>query len=181
MFDSVLIFSALALILGLILGYAAYKFKVKGNPLVDQIDSILPQLQCGQCNYPGCRPYAEAIASEEAIINQCPPGGQEVVDDLAELLNIETMPLNAEEFGETKPKRVALIDEPICIGCTLCIQICPVDAIVGATKTMTTIIADECTGCDLCPPVCPVDCISMVEVKPTLDAYVPNVAEIAHA
>ena len=91
------------------------------------------------------------------------------------------MPLNAEEFGETQPKRVALIDEPICIGCTLCIQICPVDAIVGATKTMTTIITDECTGCDLCPPVCPVDCISMVEVKPTLDAYVPNVAEIAHA
>lgn len=181
MFDSVLIFSALSLILGLILGYAAYKFKVKGNPLVDQIDVILPQLQCGQCNYPGCRPYAEAIASEEAIINQCPPGGQEVVDDLAELLNIETMPLNAEEFGETQPKRVALIDEPICIGCTLCIQICPVDAIVGATKTMTTIIADECTGCDLCPPVCPVDCISMVEIKPLLGAYVPNVAEIAHA
>ena len=83
MFDSVLIFSALSLILGLILGYAAYKFKVKGNPLVDQIDVILPQLQCGQCNYPGCRPYAEAIASEEAKINQCPPGGQEVVDDLA--------------------------------------------------------------------------------------------------
>ncbi len=180
MLDSVFIFSALALGLGLVLGYAAIKFKVEGNPLVDQIDSILPQTQCGQCNYPGCRPYAEAIASGEAPINQCPPGGQEGVDALAEFLGVETLPLN-EENGETQPEHVVYIDEKICIGCTLCIQACPVDAIVGASKLMTTIIADECTGCDLCIPVCPVDCIYVLEVVPTLSTYVPDVAEIAHA
>jgi len=178
--DSVFIFSALALGLGLVLGYAAIKFKVEGNPLVDQIDAILPQTQCGQCNYPGCRPYAEAIASGEAPINQCPPGGQEGVDALAEFLGVETLPLN-EENGETQPEHVVYIDEQICIGCTLCIQACPVDAIVGASKLMTTIIADECTGCDLCIPVCPVDCIYVLEVIPTLSTYVPDVAEIAHA
>jgi electron transport complex protein RnfB len=178
--DSVLIFSALALGLGLVLGYAAIKFKVEGNPLVDQIDAILPQTQCGQCNYPGCRPYAEAIASGEAPINQCPPGGQEGVDALADFLGVETLPLN-EENGETQPEHVVYIDEQVCIGCTLCIQACPVDAIVGASKLMTTIIADECTGCDLCIPVCPVDCIHVLEVAPTLSTYVPDVTEIAHA
>jgi len=178
--DSVFIFSALALGLGLVLGYAAIKFKVKGNPLVDQIDAILPQTQCGQCNYPGCRPYAEAIASGEAPINQCPPGGQEGVDALADFLGVETLPLNKEN-GETQPEHVVYIDEQVCIGCTLCIQACPVDAIVGASKLMTTIIADECTGCDLCIPVCPVDCIHVLEVAPTLSTYVPDVAEIAHA
>lgn len=180
MFDSVLIFSTLALGLGLILGYAAIKFKVKGNPLVDQIDAILPQTQCGQCNYPGCRPYAEAIASGEAPINQCPPGGQEGVDALASFLDVETLALNKEN-GETQPKHVVYIDEEVCIGCTLCIQACPVDAFVGASKVMTTVIADECTGCDLCIPVCPVDCIHVLEITPTLNTYVPNVTEISHA
>ena len=178
--ESILIFSLLSLGLGLILGYAAIEFKVVGNPLVDQIDSILPQTQCGQCNYPGCRPYAEAIAKGEAPINQCPPGGQEGVDALAALLNVDTLPLN-EEHGETKPQRVAIIDEAVCIGCTLCIQACPVDAIVGASKVMTTVIAKECTGCDLCLPVCPVDCIDMVEVTPNFDSFVPQVVEVGHA
>jgi len=180
MFDSVFIFSTLALGLGLILGYAAIKFKVKGNPLVDQIDAILPQTQCGQCNYPGCRPYAEAIASGEAPINQCPPGGQEGVDALANFLDVETLPLNKEN-GETQPDHVVYVDEQVCIGCTLCIQACPVDAFVGASKVMTTVIADECTGCDLCIPVCPVDCIHVLEITPTLSTYVPDVAEISHA
>jgi electron transport complex protein RnfB len=178
--DSIFIFSALALSLGLILGYAAVKFKVKGNPLVDQIDAILPQTQCGQCDYPGCRPYAEAIASGEAQINQCPPGGQEGVDALAEFLGVETLSLDATH-GETQPEHVVFVDEQICIGCTLCIQACPVDAFVGASKVMTTVIADECTGCDLCIPVCPVDCIHVLEVQPTLNTYVPDLSEVAHA
>jgi len=179
-FESVVIFSLLTLALGLVLGYAASRFKVEGNPLVDQIDAILPQTQCGQCDYPGCRPYATAIANGEAPINQCPPGGQEGVDALAALLDVETLTLN-EEHGETQPDHVVYVDEQVCIGCTLCIQACPVDAFVGASKVMTTVIADECTGCDLCIPVCPVDCIHILEITPTLGTYVPDVAEIAHA
>ncbi len=180
MFEATSILSLLALLLGLGLGYAAIRYRVEGNPLVDQIDAILPQTQCGQCDFPGCRPYAEAIAKGEAEINQCPPGGQEGVDALAELLNVETMPLN-EEHGEPEPKRVAVVDEVVCIGCTLCIQACPVDAFVGSTKVMTTVIAQECTGCDLCIPVCPVDCIEMVEIKTTVRNYIPDIAELAHA
>jgi electron transport complex protein RnfB len=138
--------------------------KVKGSPLVDQIDAILPQTQCNQCDFQGCRPYAEAIENGNAEINQCPPGGQEGVDALAELLGVEPLLLN-EEHGETKPKRIALVNEKVCIGCTLCIKACPVDAFVGSSKVMTQVIAEECTGCDLCLPVCPVDCIEMIEVK----------------
>ncbi len=167
----------MALSLGLILGYAAVKFKVKGNPLVDQIDAILPQTQCGQCDYPGCRPYAIAIASGEAAINQCPPGGQEGVDALAKLLNVETLPLN-DTYGETKPEHVAFVDETLCIGCTLCIQACPVDAFLGAPKMMTTVIEDECTGCDLCIPVCPVDCIHIKIIPSTLTAFASNIDEV---
>ncbi len=178
MLEQVLIFSLLALVLGLILGYGAIRFRVDGNPLVEQIDAILPQTQCGQCNYPGCKPYAEAIASGEAQINQCPPGGQEGADALAELLGVETLELNAEH-GETKADHVVYVDEQTCIGCTLCIQACPVDAFVGSSKVMTTVIAKECTGCDLCLPVCPVDCIYIRELKPTLGTYVPDLQEIA--
>ncbi|MBC8494332.1 MAG: electron transport complex subunit RsxB [Candidatus Thioglobus sp.] len=179
MVESVVIFSLLTLALGLVLGYAAIRFKVDGNPLVDQIDSILPQTQCGQCDFPGCRPYAEALAKGEAQINQCPPGGQEGADALAELLDVEPLELNAEH-GETKPDHVVYVDEKLCIGCTLCIQACPVDAFVGSSKVMTTVIARECTGCDLCIPVCPVDCIYVRELTPTLGTYVPDLQEIAH-
>ena len=145
------------------LGYAA---KSNGGPLVDQIDAVLPQTQCAQCDYPGCRPYAEAIASGDAKVNQCPPGGQEGADALAELMGSKSILLD-ETHGETKPKRVALVDENACIGCTLCIKACPVDAFVGSSKVMTQVIAKECTGCDLCLPVCPVDCIEMIELQPT--------------
>ena len=179
MIEAIIVFSIFALLLGLVLGFSAKKFKVKGNPLVEQINSILPQTQCGQCTYAGCKPYAEAIATGEAKINQCPPGGQEGVDALAELLNVDTLPLN-EEHGETKPKHVVEIDEELCIGCTLCIQACPVDAILGASKVMTTVIARECTGCDLCIPVCPVDCIYLIDLKPSMDEYVPNMEKVTN-
>lgn len=164
MLVAILSLSALGVVFGLVLGYAAIRYKVEGDPLIDKIDALLPQTQCGQCTFPGCRPYATAIAKGEADINQCPPGGETTIIALADLLGKEPKPLNPEN-GMEKPKRVALIDELTCIGCTLCIQACPVDAIVGAAKLMHTVIAAECTGCDLCLPPCPVDCIAMVEVK----------------
>lgn len=132
------------------------------SPSADAIDALLPQTQCQQCGYRGCHPYAEAIAAGRAGINQCPPGGEETIRDLAALLGVPFQPL-APEFGVTKPPAVAVIDEQACIGCTLCIQACPVDAIAGAAKVMHTVIARECTGCELCIPPCPVDCISMAE------------------
>ncbi len=164
MLDAILALCALALIFGLILGFAAIRFKVEGDPLVEQIDALLPQTQCGQCGFPGCRPYAEAIANETVEINQCPPGGETTIHALADLLDREPLPLNPEN-GVEAIKTVAFIDEQVCIGCTLCIQACPVDAILGAAKQMHTVIESECTGCDLCLPPCPVDCIEMVEIK----------------
>ena len=156
-----------AVVLGAALGFASIKFKVEGDPLVEKIEAILPQTQCGQCSYPGCKPYAEAIAKGEAEINLCPPGGIEGVQRLADLLGREVKPLDAEE----KPKAVAFIDEQTCIGCTLCIQACPVDAIVGAAKQMHTIVADLCTGCELCVPPCPVECISMPTITENIDNW----------
>lgn len=163
MLTALIVMLGLALFLGLVLGYSAIRFRVEGSPLVQKIDAILPQTQCGQCGFPGCKPYATAIAAGEADINQCPPGGEAGMRKLAELLGVDPKPLNAEH-GEPKPKSLALIDENICIGCTLCIQACPVDAILGAAKHMHTVIAQECTGCELCLPPCPVDCIKMVPV-----------------
>lgn len=145
---------------GLLLGYFAQKFKTEGDPLAEKIEKILPQTQCGQCGFAGCKPYAQAIAKGEADINRCPPGGQEGVDKLAELLGVESKSLD-EELGEEKPPQVAFIIEEWCIGCTRCIKACPVDAILGSNQKMHTIIADECTGCELCVAPCPVDCIIM--------------------
>src|SRR5262245_61826495 len=110
----------------------------------DEIDALLPQTQCRQCGYPGCRPYAQAIAKGRAGINQCPPGGEDTIQALAALLGRPVVPL-APEFGVVKPPMVAVIDEAVCIGCTLCIQACPVDAIAGAARLMHTVIAGECT------------------------------------
>lgn len=158
----------LSLIFGAILGFAAVRFRVKGNPIAEQINAILPQTQCGQCGYPGCKPYAEAIAAGDKI-NKCPPGGESTIQALAELLGVEAEPLDAVE-GE-KPEMVAFIREAECIGCTKCIQACPVDAILGAARQMHTVIASECTGCDLCVEPCPVDCIDMIPVTSSLQNW----------
>jgi len=131
--------------------------------LADQVDALLPQTQCTKCGYPACRPYAEAIARGEAQINQCPPGGAEGITKLAALLGRDVLPLNPAN-GAERERMAALIDESLCIGCTLCIQACPVDAIVGAPKLMHTVLLQHCTGCDLCIPPCPMDCIAMVEL-----------------
>lgn len=170
MISAVVVLGVLAGIFGLILGFAAIRFKVEGDPLVDQIDALLPQTQCGQCGYPGCKPYAQAIANDEADINQCPPGGETTIIALADLLDREPKPLNPENGAESE-KTVVYIDEQTCIGCTLCIQACPIDAIVGAAKQMHTVITEECTGCDLCIPPCPVECIHIIPVKQSLETW----------
>jgi electron transport complex protein RnfB len=164
---AILPLAGLALAFGALLGFAAIKFKMEGNPVVDSINNLLPQTQCGQCGHPGCKPYAEAIAAGEADINQCPPGGEDTIQALADLLGVEAKPLDAEE----KPPAVAFIREEECIGCTLCIKACPVDAILGAPKLMHTVIADECTGCELCLEPCPVDCIDMPSIETTLQNW----------
>jgi len=171
--DPILIFAILALVglaiaFGAVLGLASVRFKVEGDPLIDQVDNLLPQTQCGQCGYPGCRPYATAIAGGEAEINRCPPGGQATIQNLAELLDVEPLELDAEHGAEAEIRTVAYIHEDLCIGCTKCIQACPVDAILGAAKQMHTVIKTECTGCDLCVEPCPVDCIDMLPVEQTI-------------
>lgn len=160
---------AIAVLFGAGLGYAAIRFKVESDPLVEQIDNILPQTQCGQCGYPGCRPYAEAIANGDEI-NKCPPGGEVTIKQLAELTGKEVKPLD-DAHGVEDVTKVAYIREDECIGCTKCIQACPVDAIVGAAKQMHTVIIDECTGCDLCVDPCPVDCIDMLPLKDSTESW----------
>lgn len=124
------------------------------------INALLPQTQCTRCGFQGCLPYAKAIAAGEALINQCPPGGSQTIAALASLLQVEVLPLNPTN-GLEQPVAIAFVLEDLCIGCTKCILVCPVDAIIGATKRMHTVIASECTGCELCIPACPVDCIEL--------------------
>ena len=171
--------SVIGLVGGALLQYASKAFKVEGSPLVDSIDALLPQTQCGQCGHPGCKPYAEAIANGE-LINRCPPGGQETVDRLATLLGVDSRPLDADETA-AEQDLVAVIIEEECIGCTKCIQACPVDAIVGAAKLMHTVIIDDCTGCDLCVDPCPVDCIDMVPRSKGPDYWMPQRPDIISA
>lgn len=140
--------------------------------LADRIDAALPQTQCRRCGYAACRPYAEAIARGKAPINRCPPGGRQGVQTLARLTGQPPLPLDPGCGTETPP-RVAVIDEDACIGCTKCIQACPVDAIVGANKLMHTVIADLCTGCELCVAPCPVDCIEMA-ASPNPSSILPR-------
>lgn len=185
MLTAILAITGLALVFGLVLGYAAIRFRVEGDPIADQVDALLPQTQCGQCSFAGCRPYAEAIAAGEAEINRCPPGGEATMLALADLLGRDPVPLANAEAAQ-KPKSVAVINEQDCIGCTLCIQACPVDAILGAAKQMHTVIARECTGCELCLPPCPVECIHMEPVPVRTDTWRwpfpdPDNPEIARA
>ncbi|MGP1680020.1 MAG: electron transport complex subunit RsxB [Burkholderiales bacterium] len=153
---------------------------MSGSALADAIDALLPQTQCTKCGYSGCLPYARAIAAGAADINQCPPGGAAGIGKLAALLGREAKPLNPAN-GTQKRRAVALIDETRCIGCTLCIQACPVDAIVGAPKLMHTVIAGLCTGCDLCVPPCPVDCIDMVPLPEAQAPWTQAMADAARA
>ncbi|HDR9715887.1 TPA: electron transport complex subunit RsxB, partial [Burkholderia aenigmatica] len=151
--------------------------------LADRIEDLLPQTQCTKCGYNGCRPYAEAIAAGDANYNQCPPGGAEGIARLSSLLGKPVIPLNPVN-GSEHPRAVAFIDESLCIGCTLCMQACPVDAIIGAPKQMHTIIESLCTGCDLCVPPCPVDCIAMLPVtgdRTGWDAWSQEQADAARA
>nr|WP_086940588.1 electron transport complex subunit RsxB [Thaumasiovibrio occultus] len=164
-FFAVLALAVLAAVFGIVLGFAEVKFKVEADPIVDQIDAILPQTQCGQCGYPGCRPYAEAIANGD-VINKCPPGGQATIDKLADLMGVD-----ADAPAQESIKKVAFIREDECIGCTKCIQACPVDAIIGGTKAIHTVIKDECTGCDLCVDPCPTDCIEMIPIAATPETW----------
>ncbi len=165
---AVITFSLLAGLFGLLLGFAAIRFKVDSDPIVDKIDALLPQTQCGQCGYPGCKPYANAIAKGDAI-NKCPPGGQATIEKLADLMGLEVTSSLQDE--EKSVKKVAFINEADCIGCTKCIQACPVDAIVGSTKAMHTVIKNACTGCDLCIAPCPTDCISMIPLVTTPETW----------
>ena len=151
---------ALFALFGLLLGYFTQRCPSDDEPIVAKIDAVLPQTQCGQCGFPGCKPYARAIADGRADIDRCPPGGQEGVERLAALLGVAAKPLDTGR-GEEKAPQVAYIVEDWCIGCTKCIVACPVDAIVGARRKMHTVIGEECTGCELCLAPCPVDCIIM--------------------
>jgi Na+-translocating ferredoxin:NAD+ oxidoreductase subunit B len=169
---------ALALICGATLVIGGLFFRIIDTAatrpraaLVDAIDTLLPQTQCGQCGYAGCRPYAQAIAEGRIGIDQCPPGGIATLRRLGQLLNRDISGLTPKTGIDTA-NAVALIEEASCIGCTLCIQACPVDAILGAAKQMHTVLAGHCTGCELCLPVCPVDCILMLPVKRAPPSYV---------
>ncbi|MEW6485948.1 MULTISPECIES: electron transport complex subunit RsxB [Tatumella] len=164
---AVISLSILGLVFGALLGYASRRFKVEEDPIVEQIDELLPQSQCGQCGYPGCRPYADAVGNHGEMINKCAPGGEQTMLKLAALLNVEPQPVDGGEEAKAPERKVAWIDESNCIGCTKCIQACPVDAIVGATRAMHTVLTDLCTGCDLCVAPCPTDCIEMRPVPAT--------------
>ncbi len=150
----------LALTIAGALGAAARRFPPDEESVVERVNGLLPQTQCGQCGYAGCRPYAASIVKDGIALNRCPPGGEATIYALSRLLNQPPAPPDPR-FGVRKPPALAIIDEEACIGCALCLRACPVDAILGARRYMHTVIADECTGCELCIPPCPVDCIRM--------------------
>ena len=167
---ALILLAGMTLLIGLALMASARAGNTKTTAVADAIDDALPQTQCTQCGYTGCRPYADAIVDGQADINQCPPGGESVIRELALMLGRDIKPLD-ESHGIEQAREIAFIDEEICIGCKKCIQVCPVDAILGAAKLMHTVIANECTGCNLCPPACPVDCIDMIPAMTGIRAW----------
>lgn len=167
MLTAILAIVILAITFGILLGFAATQLKVESDPGAEKIEAVLPQTQCGQCGYPGCKPYAEAVANREAPINKCTPGGQDVVNQIADILGVD--PQEAQTADTVK--KVAFIHEDMCIGCTKCSAVCPVDAIVGTNRQIHTVIQNECTGCNLCISPCPTDCIEMLPVKETPDTW----------
>jgi electron transport complex protein RnfB len=160
MAPEILVLGGLALLIGLAIRLADLRLPQRPESPAERVNQLLPQSQCGQCGYPGCRPYAEAIIAGTADIDQCAPGGDRTVTALANLLGRAVAPVNPV-FGNPGPAQVAEINESACIGCTLCIAACPVDAIVGAAQHTHTVLRDACTGCELCIPPCPVDCIAL--------------------
>lgn len=161
MLAGILMLAGLAIGLSALLLLTARLLHTHTPSVAREIERRLPRIQCGQCGFAGCGPYAEAIAAGAAPINRCPPGGEDTVRRLAELLGTDVVPLDRSR-GRASMSRVARIEESFCIGCNLCARACPVDAIVGVPHTLHTVIKDHCTGCELCLPPCPVDCISLV-------------------
>lgn len=168
---AVIILALAGLLFGLLLGFASERFALKEDPLADNIDDLLPQSQCGQCGYAGCRPYAEAICHNGEKINCCAPGGDAVMLKIAALLNVEPQPLEDSPHSASPARMLAVINETGCIGCTKCIQVCPVDAIIGSTRAMHTVISDLCTGCNLCIAPCPTQCIHLHPIAVTPDNW----------
>ena len=157
----------LGLTLGWLLGLAARYLKVEGNPVVEQIEALLPGSQCGQCGYPGCTPAAQAVANGESPVTMCPPGGRALAEELAGMLGV-SVDLSAVE---DKAPVVAYIHENLCVGCTKCFKRCPTDAILGASKMIHAVFEDACTGCEKCYDVCPTECIEMRPVTATLQTW----------
>ncbi|OIO71565.1 MAG: electron transport complex subunit RsxB [Zetaproteobacteria bacterium CG12_big_fil_rev_8_21_14_0_65_55_1124] len=164
---AVLLLGGLALLAGIVLAIASRVFHIEGDPMMERIDAVLPQTQCGQCGYPGCKPYATAVASGEVDVNKCVPGGERAMLAIADLMGVP--PKEVEE--EAAPPMLAYIREDECIGCTLCIKACPVDAIIGAPKQYHTVVESHCTGCTLCVEPCPVDCIDMLGKPEVLEEW----------
>ena len=161
MITGTIILSGMAVTLAVMLVLSNHYLSATADSVIDQVEKILPRVQCAQCGYPGCRPYAAAIVAGSAQINLCPPGGEETVRRLAKFLGRDALPVEAGAAAANLDQ-VALIDEKLCIGCNLCSRVCPVDAIVGVHQMMHSVISRHCTGCELCVPPCPVDCISFV-------------------
>jgi electron transport complex protein RnfB len=173
MFIAIVSLTALGIMMGWLLGIASHYLKVEGNPLIEQIASMLPGSQCGQCGYPGCTPAAEAIASKTAPVTICRPGGRGLAEELASALGVSV----DQSAVANKPPMIAHVFDKLCIGCTKCFKRCPTDAIMGANNMIHSVFADACIGCELCYEVCPTGCIEMHPLSPTLQTwYWPNPA-----
>ena len=167
MIAAIVSLTIMGLAIGFSLGFAAKRFKVEADPLVDEIESLLPSSNCGQCGYPGCAPAAEALAKGDALVTLCPPGGRALAEALADKLGVEADLSEMEDRGPM----LAFVKEATCIGCTRCFKACPTDAIVGAPKMLHTVIESACTGCGACVDICPTECLVLNEVPETLSNW----------